>query len=209
MNPQFIAIVGGSGSGKTWLADRLAKQLGNRVARLSQDDFYADRSHLTIGQRKRINFDHPRAIDWELFTQALRGLTQGRPIAVPHYDFTQSTRSSQNQTCHPRPLILIDGLWLLRKPEIRHYFTHSLFVHCPAEIRLKRRLRRDQRERARSESSVLEQFRERTEPMHQRFVEPQRRLATEILNSPVSAKEADRLARQLESRLNLERSYHE
>jgi uridine kinase len=209
MTPQFIAIVGGSGSGKTWLADQLAKQLGRRVSRLSQDDFYADRSRLTVAQRKRVNFDHPRAIEWDLFFQALRELNQGRSVSVPHYDFTQSTRSTRFQLCQPRAIILVDGLWLLRKPEIRRCFIHSYFVECPSQLRLERRLRRDQRERARSETSVRTQFRERTEPMHQRYVEPQRRHASEILNSPVSIEEARRLARQLESRLNPEFSRHE
>lgn len=203
MKPRFVAIVGGSGSGKTWLADRLATALGDHASRLSLDDFYADRSHLTLSQRKRINFDHPRSIDWKLFNRATLALRRGRPVKVPHYDFTQSTRAGSLRTCEPRPLILVDGLWLLRRREVRGLFDRSYFVECPAALRLKRRLERDRRERARSEESVRRQFETHTEPMHARFVEPQSRLASEVLPSPVRMATVRRLHRDLLQLLEL------
>jgi uridine kinase len=199
MRSRFVAIIGGSGSGKTWLADRLAAHLGPRASRLCLDDFYRDRAHLTLPQRKRINFDHPRAIDWPLFIAAVESLKLGQKVSVPHYDFTQSTRSGKTQTSRPKPWILVDGLWLLQKRECRRLMDFSIFVDCPARIRLERRLARDLKERARSEASVRRQFREHTEPMHQRFVQPQSKLATFKLKSPVSDADVQTLAAHLDN----------
>jgi len=202
MNTRFVAIIGGSGSGKTWLADRLAARLGAKAARLSLDDFYRDRAHLTLAQRKRINFDHPRAIDWPLFLEVLEGLSKGLKVTVPRYDFTQSTRSGKQGVCRPKPWILIDGLWLLHHRECRRFMDLSIFVECPASLRLKRRLERDLKERARSVASVRKQFREHTDPMHQLYVEPQANRAGQIVNSPISESDVDALARTLVSLFN-------
>jgi len=187
MTPQLVAITGGSGSGKTWLADRIAAALGDKAARLSLDDFYQDRSHLTLARRKRINFDHPRAIDWPLFAAALRDLAGGRSATVPVYDFTLSTRADRVSHCEPRPWLIIDGLWLLAKPAVRRLFQHRIYLHCPTATRYERRLARDRVERGRTAESVHHQFYGHVEPMHQLFVEPQRRHARLILDPPVTA----------------------
>lgn len=200
--PQFVAIVGGSGSGKTWLADRLASSLGKVAGRLSLDDFYQDRSHLTLAQRKRINFDHPRAIDWTRFLTALRALKRGRSARVPKYDFTRSTRAKQCQVCHPRPVLLIDGLWLLRHPQARRLMDHSIYLQCPARLRLERRLNRDAAERARTSAYVRHQFRTHTEPMHRRFVEPQAQRAEVVLSSPLSNADVRSLGNRISRALN-------
>lgn len=199
MPTRFVAIIGGSGSGKTWLADRLAAHLGRKAGRLCLDDFYRDRAHLTLAQRKRINFDHPRAIDWPLFLEVLQGLRQGRTVEIPKYDFTQSTRSSQRGVCRPKPWILIDGLWLLHRRECRQLMEFSLFVECPAKLRLQRRLDRDLKERARSVASVQKQFREHTDPMHRRYVQPQARLASYMVKSPITDATVEDLAQTLDS----------
>jgi len=187
MTPQLVAITGGSGSGKTWLADRIAAALGRQATRVSLDDFYQDRSHLSFGRRKRINFDHPRAIDWPLFVNALHDLANGRAVTVPVYDFALSTRSPHTMRCQPRPWIIVDGLWLLAKRNVRPLFAHRLFLACPTQVRFERRLSRDLLERARSAASVRAQFFAHVEPMHQRFVEPQRRNAQTVLQPPVTA----------------------
>jgi len=186
MTPQLVAITGGSGSGKTWFADRIAAALGKDAARLSLDDFYRDRSHLSLARRKRINFDHPRAIDWPLFVAAAHGLLERRTVTVPVYDFTQSTRSTRTTRCRPRRWIIVDGLWLLAKREVRALFAHRVFLACPARTRLERRLARDLLERARSAESVRTQFHGHVEPMHRRFVEPQRRHALTVIEPPVT-----------------------
>lgn len=199
MHTRFVAIIGGSGSGKTWLADRLATRLGAKAGRLSLDDFYRDREHLTLAQRKRINFDHPRAIDWPLFLETLEALSKGLKVTVPKYDFTLSTRSRKQGVCRPKPWILIDGLWLLHHRQCRRFMDLSIFVACPASLRLQRRLDRDLRERARSVASVRKQFREHTDPMHRLYVEPQALRASQVVKSPISESDVDDLTRTLAS----------
>lgn len=197
MKTRFVAIVGGSGSGKTWLADRLAADLAGRAARLSLDDFYADLSHLEPARRRRRNFDHPRTIDWELLQRVLESLAQGVDTPVPRYDFTRNTRSPEPALCPARRITLIDGLWLLRPRALHGWFAWSVFIDCPAEVRLQRRLERDQRERDLSPDWVRRQFREHVEPMHRRYVEPQRRRAAEVVPSPVDDRHLRRLSASL------------
>ena len=177
MKVAIIAIVGGSGSGKTWLARQLQRRLGARAGRLSLDDFYRDRSHLPAGVRARINFDHPRAIDWPHFRQCLKKIKTCQAVALPRYDFVTHARRATPRRWQPKPVVLVDGLWLLRRPELRRLYTVSVFLDCPAKLQLARRLARDQRERGRSPASVRYQFRTQVAPMDKQFVAPQKRWA--------------------------------
>src|SRR5262249_53307722 len=137
--------VGGSGSGKTWLADKLATELKLGVARVSLDDFYRDRSHLSMARRDRLNFDHPRAIDWPVVKLALKRLSNGRAARIPCYDFATHCRLKQQGIVKPKPIVLVDGLWLLQSRNVRALFDFSIFLDCSARIRLARRLQRDLR----------------------------------------------------------------
>jgi uridine kinase len=195
--PLLVAIVGGSGSGKSWLAGELAGVLGRRAACLSLDDFYRDRSHLPAARRARINYDHPRAIDWPEAERVLRDCAAGRPTLVPSYDFGTHSRRATRKLFRPRPIILVEGLWLLRRRSWRGLFGLSLYLDCPARVRLARRLARDARARARTRASVLEQFKKTVEPMHRRFVEPQARLADIVLLGGWGKAEVGRLAARL------------
>ena len=170
---RLIALTGGSGSGKSWLARRLQRRLGPLAGVLSLDDFYRDLSSLSLRERHRINFDHPDAIEWSLFHDCLQRLQRGETVALPRYDFATHTRRARPRIWRPKPVVLLDGLWLLHRPELRRLYDLSVFCACPAELRLERRLARDQRERGRRRASVLRQFREQVAPMHDRFVEPQ------------------------------------
>lgn len=165
--------MGGSGSGKTWLARKLQKALGPRGAVLSLDDFYRDLSHLTTAEREHVNFDNPGAIDWETFAGALGKIRKGVETWLPEYDFTTHTRRKEPRGWRSVPVVLIDGLWLLHRPGLRRLYDLSVYLDCPESLRLRRRLRRDQRERGRSRASILSQFRRQVAPMHDRFVAPQ------------------------------------
>src|SRR5689334_19413218 len=103
-SPFLVAIAGGSGAGKTWLAQKLQRILGNKAARLSLDDFYRDRSHLPLSRRAKLNFDHPRSIDWPSVKRALRDLRAGRPTQVPQYDFKTHCRRRQWRIMKPKPI---------------------------------------------------------------------------------------------------------
>ncbi len=192
--PFLVAIVGGSGSGKTWLADKLAVALAPHATRLSLDDFYRDRSHLPAACRATLNFDHPRAIDWTAIETVLRKCSQGRPVQLPCYDFQTHCRASHSRILKPKPIIFMDGLWLLRRPSIRSLFAFSIFLDCSPRIRFSRRLARDLRARGRTKASVRKQFRETVEPMHRRYVAPQARFADIVLSGPCTRQDARRLA---------------
>jgi uridine kinase len=201
--PLLVAIVGGSGSGKSWLAERLKAALGKRAGRLSLDDFYRDRSHLSPARRERINFDHPGAIDWTGFKKVLNHCLDGQDLQLPGYDFQTHCRLRRLRRLKPKPIMLIDGLWLLRAPGIRKLFGFSIFLDVPMRKRFRQRLARDVAGRGRSWKSVREQFRKTVEPMHRKFVEDQIHRADLVHKGQWSDGEIAEVAALLRQKLSL------
>lgn len=187
MNVHLIAIAGGSGSGKTWLAERLVEEFGPDAGRLSLDDFYLDLSHQRPEERHRTNFDHPNAIDWPLFRRTLTRIRRGEVTELPVYDFTTHTRRTETKIWQRCRLVLLDGLWLMRRAELRQHYSLSVYVDCPEDLRLERRVERDMRERGRSAESVRAQFESHVAPMHHRYVTGQVRHADLVVESPTPA----------------------
>jgi len=195
--PRLVAIVGGSGAGKSWLTDRLQQVFGEKAARVSLDDFYLDRSRISPRRRARINYDHPRAIDWPCVEAFLQNCRAGRACRLPRYDFRTHTRRTVCETWHPKPLVLVEGLWLLGRPAVRCLFDFTIFIDCPPSLRLERRLARDLAERGRSRASITRQFRDTVAPMHDLFVSPQARWADVVLGQPLRDSEISHLCDQL------------
>lgn len=185
---RIVAIVGGSGAGKTWLSRRIAAAFPTEATQISLDDFYLDRSHLSADERRMINYDDPEAIDWELLNRFLHDFRDDRPTSVPRYDFSAHCRNGQAE-CPSTRLLVLDGLWLLTRSDAREFFDLSIFLECPAQVRLERRLARDVVERGRDADDVRRVFSTVVGPMHIEHVAPQRRFATVVLHDPVS--EAD------------------
>jgi uridine kinase len=183
---KLISVVGGSGSGKTWLINRLRRVLGPCAAGLSLDDFYHDRSALAPPARQDVNYDHPQAVDWALFEAVARQCRAGHAVRTPRYSFTSHTRSAEVGLLLPAGVVLVDGLWLLLRRNVRALFDFNIFLECPAQLRLERRLARDLNERGRSAASVREQFWKTVAPMHDRYVAPQRQWADIVLEQPAS-----------------------
>jgi uridine kinase len=200
--PKLIALVGGSGAGKSWLSHQLQEALELPSARLSLDNFYRDQSHLPPPMRERVNFDHPRVIDWKLAEAVLLGCRAGRSVYVPRYSFVTHTRLRTFNMVNPRPIILVDGLWLLWRPRLRSLFDLRIFLHCPACLRLERRLERDIAARGRDDRSVRRQFQETVAPMHKRFVQPQAKWADVVLRQPPGPREVHHLAGLIEDRIS-------
>lgn len=206
MNPpranKIIGIVGGSGAGKTWLVQRLCRLLGEHACHLSLDDFYLDRSHLTPARRARLNFDVPRAIDWTQAAQALRDCRAGLPARVPRYDFATHSRRAEPQVWHPRPIVLVEGLWLLRPAELRSLFDLKIYLDTPADLRRDRRVTRDTLERGYTAEAVRQRLDATVRPMHARYVEPQRRHADLVIAQPYRVEQVEALGERLWSLLS-------
>jgi uridine kinase len=193
----LVAIAGGSGAGKTWLSHQIAEAFPGRVTSVSLDDFYQDRSRLAPSARQRINYDHPRAIEWPLLRKFLENYRNGKKPLLPKYDFETHCRANNAMTCEVNPILVVEGLWVLSRRDIRNAFDLTIYIDCPEQVRLERRITRDVAERGRTAGAVREQFRRSVAPMHTLYVESQRRWANVVLGSPISAPDLDFIIERL------------
>jgi uridine kinase len=177
-----IGIAGGTGSGKTTVADVILSRVGaDNIALLPHDAYYKDLSALPAAQRKLVNFDHPDSLDTPLLVRHIRALQAGQPVNVPVYDFSKHTRTPDSVEVKPQPVILVEGILIFAEPNLRELFDVKIFVDTPADIRFIRRLQRDLIERGRTIESVIRQYQTTVRPMHLEFVEPSKRHADVII----------------------------
>jgi uridine kinase len=195
--PVIVGIVGGSGSGKSWLANKLARILGNDTAVVCQDSFYKDLSHLTLEDRAAVNFDHPNALDWARLRKTLAHLASGRSARVPVYDFSTHTRTAEERLVQPSNVVIFEGLWLLHRPALRRFFSLSVFLDAGAQLCLERRLSRDVAERGRAADEVTKTYDARVLPMQRKFVEPQIWQANFVVCAPPREREVAELAQRI------------
>lgn len=182
MKPLIIGIAGGTGSGKTTVARKIAQALPeSSVAFLDMDGYYRDFGHLPLDQRRQVNWDHPEAFDLELFASHLEQLARGEPIEKPVYDFAVHRRSPRTDRITPADVIVVDGILLFVDERVRKQFDVKVFVDADPDIRLVRRIQRDMSERDRPLEEILDQYLTTVRPMHQQFVEPGKRYADIIL----------------------------
>jgi uridine kinase len=177
-----IAIAGGSGSGKTTVAQVILQRVGpDRISFLQHDAYYKDLSGLPPVQRAEVNFDHPNSLESELLIQHIKQLKNGQPVEVPIYDFANHSRTERTYTVQARGVILVEGILLFAEPALRDLFNVKLFVDTDSDIRFIRRLQRDIAERGRTTDSVIHQYMTTVRPMHLEFVEPSKRYADVII----------------------------
>ena len=182
MKPLVSGIAGGTGSGKSTVARKVADALAaSSVAFVDMDAYYNDYSHLPMEDRRRINWDHPNSFDWELLLSHLRALASRQSIEKPQYDFVQHVRAPKSVHVGAANVIVIDGILLLADQRIRDLCDVKVFVDTDADIRLIRRLRRDILERGRPLDEILDQYLTTVQPMHLEFVEPSKRYADVIV----------------------------
>lgn len=180
--PLIIGIGGGSGSGKTTIAEALIREIGEGAcALILHDAYYRDLEHLPAQQRSAQNFDHPDALETELLVEHLRTLLDGNAIDKPLYDFTRHLRCRETEPVEPRPVLLVEGVLVLADPELRDLFDLKIYIDTDADLRLMRRLQRDIRDRGRTIESVFEQYLGTVRPMHVQFVEPTRGFADLVI----------------------------
>ncbi len=182
LHPIVIGIGGGSGSGKTTVALRVAEQFVNqKVVILNHDSYYRDRSELPFSEREKLNYDHPESFENELLARHLEQLRRGEQIARPIYNYETHKREQRPEAVGPANIVLLEGILVLAIPELRRLMDIRLYVDCDPDERLTRRLLRDIHERGRSVHSVLHQYQETVRPMHLQFVEPSKRYADLII----------------------------
>jgi len=180
--PLIVGIAGGTGSGKTTIAQVLLQRVGpQRISFLPHDAYYRDQTDMTPEERARVNFDHPDALETDLLIRHLRQLKKWEPVDMPVYDFTTHTRTRQTVRVEPSMVIMVDGILIFAEPQLRQLFDVKIFVDTDPDIRFIRRLQRDIAERGRSLEFVIRQYMETVRPMHLEFVEPSKRYADVII----------------------------
>lgn len=177
-----IGIGGGTGSGKTTIANRILEKVGTiDVAVIKQDAYYKSHNDIPFSEREKINFDHPNAFDTELLTEHLTKLKNGYSIQEPIYDFKFHIRKNETITILPKKIILVEGIMIYENEQLRNLMDIKIFVDTDADIRILRRITRDMQERARTFQSVYEQYIKTVRPMHLEFVEPSKKYADIIV----------------------------
>lgn len=178
----IIGIAGGTGSGKTTVVNQIIEELNNDdVDVISQDSYYQDTSHLTYEQRTKINFDHPKSIDFDLLVSHLKELKEQKPIHQPVYSFKEHNRTGDFIVVHPKKVMIVEGILIFAHPDIRELFDIKIYVHADSDERLTRRLKRDIAERGRDLDEVLQRYQTTLKPMHQQFIEPTKEFADIII----------------------------
>jgi uridine kinase len=178
----IIGIGGGTGCGKTTVVNTILQELPEgEVGVISQDSYYKDTSHLSFEERVKINFDHPRSIDFELLEKHLKKLKEGKSVNQPVYSFVKHNRTGDVIVTQPRKVMIVEGILILSHPEIRELFDIKIFVHADSDERLIRRLKRDITERGRDIDEVLTRYQTTLKPMHQQFIEPMKEYADIII----------------------------
>ena len=179
--PVILGIAGGSGSGKTTIAESLVAQLNGKVVLVQHDAYYRHSPDLSFEARSQVNYDHPASLETELLVEHLVSLQSGQAIEKPVYDFATHLRSDEVIVVRPAPVILVEGILVLAEPGLRAVLNLKVFVDTDADIRLARRLERDIEERGRTVASVIAQYFTSVRPMHLEFVEPSKGYADVII----------------------------
>lgn len=177
-----IGIAGGTGSGKTTVVNKILRTLPKgKVAVLGQDSYYKDNSSIPLEERTKINYDHPRSIDFDLLIQHLKDLKAGKNINQPIYSYISHTRTDDFIVLHPKDVVIVEGILVFTNEELRNLCDIKVFVNADADERLLRRLKRDIQERGRDVDEVLNRYETTLKPMHEQFIEPTMKYADIIV----------------------------
>ena len=200
---KVILLGGGSASGKTHVLRKVLEKLpSDKVACISIDDYYKDFSVLSMEERVKVNYDHPKAFDWKLMNEQLKALKNGETIEKPIYDFTIHGRSDKTEKVEPKELIIIEGIMALVNKELRDLGDLKVYINASRERRLVRRIERDQKERGRTYESIIEQYFSTVLPMYEEIIAPSQYYADLIINNEgYNTKSIDVLASVLNNML--------
>jgi uridine kinase len=203
----LIGIAGGTGSGKTSVANAILAEFSpSEVVLIQQDSYYKDLKHLHIDERATVNFDHPDAVDFNELGEDLQSIIAGEVTKIPIYNFNTHTRTHETLTIENHHIIVLEGILALFDEKIRNMMDIKLYVDTPDDIRIIRRIKRDINKRGRTFESVIEQYYNTVRPMHQQFVEPSKKYANIIIPEGAHNKVAIDIIRTKIVSILLERS---
>ena len=179
----IIGIAGGTGSGKSTFTNRLRDRFGDNITVIYHDNYYKRHDDIPFEERKKLNYDHPDALETDLLIEHIKRLRNGESIECPVYDYTVHNRSDKTVRIDPRKIILIEGILLLADPRLRSLLYIKIYVEADADERILRRILRDVKERGRDIDNIVEQYLTTVKPMHYLYVEPTRATADIVINS--------------------------
>jgi len=180
--PLVIGIGGGSGSGKTTIAQSIVESIGHdEVTLIQHDAYYRDQTHLPVEERAKLNYDHPDSMESDLLVAHLRDLVAGKAIERPVYDFTVHNRAAETVRVEPKQAIIVEGILVLSEASLRKVMDLKVYVDTDADLRIARRWERDIKDRGRTFDSVRDQYLTTVRPMHLQFVEPSKRYADIVI----------------------------
>lgn len=182
MDTVFIGIAGGTGSGKSTFTNRLKAVFGEAITVIYHDNYYRKQDELPFEERKKINYDHPDALETSLLVRHLQKLKDGKTVNCPVYDFSQHNRSNETITIKPNKVIIVEGILIFQDKRLRDLFDIKIFVEADADERILRRAMRDMEERGRDLENIIEQYLTTVKPMHYLYVEPTKPFADIIIN---------------------------
>ena len=179
----IIGLAGGTGSGKSTFTNRLRDRFGDNITVIYHDNYYKRHDDIPFEERKKLNYDHPDALETDLLIEHIKRLRNGESIECPVYDYTVHNRSDKTVRIDPRKIILIEGILLLADPRLRSLLDIKIYVEADADERILRRILRDVKERGRDIDNIVEQYLTTVKPMHYLYVEPTRATADIVINS--------------------------
>jgi uridine kinase len=200
--PTFaIGIAGGTGAGKTSVAETLSETVGEEVTLIRLDNYYEDLSHLEFEERTERNYDHPSAFEWDLLVDQLNELLSGQPVEMPQYDFAIHNRKEVTTSVEPTGILIVEGIFALYDERVREMLDLHVYVQTDADVRILRRIERDVVDRGRDIESVHDQYLSTVKPMHEQFVEPTKKHADIIIPEGVNTRAVDLLVEKVQSEL--------
>ncbi|MFC1887584.1 uridine kinase [Candidatus Cloacimonadota bacterium] len=179
--PVIIGIAGGTGSGKSTIADAIQKQIKSNITILTQDSYYKSYPYLSMEEREKLNYDHPETFDIELMISHLEALKKRVPVEMPVYDFSTHLRTADTIQLKPSKIVIVEGILIYENKRLREMMDIKIFVDTDPDIRILRRINRDMVERGRTLDSVIDQYKSTVRPMHIEFVEPSKKYADVII----------------------------
>lgn len=199
MRTVVIGIAGGTGSGKSTFTNRIKKEFPNSVSVIYHDNYYKSRDTISFEERKKINYDHPEALETELLIEHIESLKNGRVITCPVYDYTQHNRSNKTIEIRPNKIIVVEGILVLQNETLRNLFDIKIYVEADADERILRRALRDIEERGRNLKDIIDQYLYTVKPMHYLYVEPTKAKADIVINSGLNDVAFDMIRTKIQS----------